>query len=148
MKGARSATLQRGRRRHPVAALTISLSRVTQSERATSLRLLVSVGESERPRTRGDCADGPRPCPFVSCRHHLWLDVNPRTGSIKQNFPDLEPGELAESCVLDAADRGGMNLDRVADRMNLTKERARQIEQTALRRIDPAAFAAWRKEQQ
>jgi hypothetical protein len=24
-----------------------------------------------RPRTRGDCADGPRPCPFIGCRYHL-----------------------------------------------------------------------------
>src|SRR4029077_6719314 len=28
----------------------------------------------ERPRPRGDCVGGERPCPFVSCAHHLYLD--------------------------------------------------------------------------
>jgi hypothetical protein len=30
------------------------------------------------PRTRGECPDtGQRPCPFVSCRHHLWRQDEP-----------------------------------------------------------------------
>lgn len=28
-----------------------------------------------RPRTRAQCQDGPRPCPWVACRHHLLLEV-------------------------------------------------------------------------
>lgn len=32
-------------------------------------------GNEQRPRTRGDCKDGPRPCPWVSCRHHLLLEI-------------------------------------------------------------------------
>jgi len=28
-----------------------------------------------RPITRADCAGGQRPCPFVSCKFHLKLDV-------------------------------------------------------------------------
>ena len=28
-----------------------------------------------RPITRADCIDGPRPCPWVSCRHHLLLEI-------------------------------------------------------------------------
>lgn len=28
-----------------------------------------------RPVTRGDCADGPRPCAWVSCRFNLLIDV-------------------------------------------------------------------------
>src|SRR5689334_3476886 len=43
--------------------------------------------ERARPRSRAECAQGPRPCMFVSCKHHLYLDVNPATGSIKLNFP-------------------------------------------------------------
>jgi hypothetical protein len=29
-----------------------------------------------RPRTRGDCKDGLRPCPYVGCSHHLLFDVD------------------------------------------------------------------------
>ena len=39
----------------------------------------------ERPKTRADCVDGPRPCPYISCAHHLYLDVNNESGAIKFN---------------------------------------------------------------
>jgi hypothetical protein len=68
----------------------------------------------------------------VSCRHHLYLDVNPRTGSLKINFPHLEVGELPESCALDVAERGGLTLDGIGLLMNLTRERVRQMEHQAL----------------
>jgi len=32
-----------------------------------------------------DCADRPRPCPWVGCKHHLLLDVNEETGTIVLN---------------------------------------------------------------
>jgi hypothetical protein len=85
-----------------------------------------------RPATRGGCASVERPCPFVSCRHHLYLEVAPRTGSLKLNFPDVEPEEMVESCSLDVADRGAITLSRVADVMNVTRERVRQLEAKAL----------------
>lgn len=85
-----------------------------------------------RPLKRGECRGGERPCPWVSCKHHLYLDVNPVTGSIKFNFPSLEPHELAESCSLDVAERGGHTLDEVGLLMNVTRERIRQVETTAL----------------
>jgi hypothetical protein len=90
----------------------------------------------ERPRTRGECAEGPRPCPFVGCKYHLYLDINSHTGSIKLNFPDLEPEELSESCALDVADRGGTTLYQVGKKMNVTRERARQLEERALGKLD------------
>lgn len=86
-----------------------------------------------RPKTRGECVDGDRPCPFVSCQHHLYLDVS-SNGSIKLNFPDLEVWELPESCVLDVADRGGATLEQVGVFMNITRERVRQIEVKAKRK--------------
>jgi hypothetical protein len=82
----------------------------------------------ERPVTRGDCHEMPRPCPFVSCSHHLALDVNPDTGVIKLNFPNLEIWEMPESCSLDVADKGGITLEEVGAIMNLTRERIRQVE--------------------
>ena len=51
-----------------------------------------------------------RPCPYVSCKHHLYLDVT-EFGGIKLNFPGLEVWELEETCALDVAERGGVTLD-------------------------------------
>ncbi len=33
-----------------------------------------------RPRTRADCIDAPRPCPWVGCRHHMLLEIGAATG--------------------------------------------------------------------
>src|SRR5262245_61305530 len=72
--------------------------------------LVDDAGDIERPKTRGECG-AERPCPWVSCRYHLYLDVNPETGVVKFNHPDKEVWELKESCALDIADRGGVPLD-------------------------------------
>ena len=87
-----------------------------------------------RPRTRAECASVPRPCPFVSCRYSLYLDVKSDKAAIKFNFPGLEPGEMTESCALDVADQGGMTLQQVAVIVRLTRERVRQIEEKALQK--------------
>jgi hypothetical protein len=91
--------------------------------------------EAARPRSRAECANGPRPCMFISCKHHLYLDVNPSTGSIKLNFPDKEVWELEETCALDVADRGGITLEEVGSIMNLTRERIRQVETRGLLKL-------------
>jgi len=91
--------------------------------------------EAQRPRSRADCANGVRPCMFISCKHHLYLDVNPSTGSIKLNFPDREVWELDETCALDVADRGGITLEEVGTIMNLTRERIRQVETRGLLKL-------------
>lgn len=96
---------------------------------------LIEEIEDQRPRTRAQCAQGPRPCLFISCKHHLYLDVNPATGSVKVNFPDKEVWELDETCALDVADRGGMTLEEVGSIMNLTRERIRQVESRGLHKL-------------
>lgn len=90
--------------------------------------------EHPRPATWGDC---PRsgPCPWTSCGYHLAVDVTPRTGNIRHNWPDREVNELAHTCALREADRGGLTLDEVGERMNLTRERTRQIELSALAKL-------------
>lgn len=95
--------------------------------------------ESERPQTRGDCRDAPRPCPWVSCKYNLYLDVSPETGAIKLNFPDLRVEELKHSCALDIADAGGATLEEVGELFNLTRERVRQIEVRGLIKLRVAA---------
>lgn len=91
--------------------------------------------DEERPRTRESCREQERPCPYVGCRHHLFLDVDPETGSIKFNFPDVEPDEMIETCSLDVAEREPLVLHDVANLMNLTRERARQLEVKALHKL-------------
>lgn len=93
---------------------------------------------ADRPKTRGECRDAPRPCPWVSCRHHLYLDVNPKTGSIRIVFPDREPWEIEHSCALDAAEQGGRTLEDVGLMTNVTRERARQIEMSGLQAMQVA----------
>ncbi len=111
---------------------------------------VLEIVEYERPKNRSECRSGPRPCLFVSCKHHLYLDVNPETGSIKLNFPELEPWELEETCALDVAERGGITLEEVGDILNLTRERIRQLEVTALQKLrhespkhELDAFVGW-----
>jgi len=117
-----------------VRSKTIAPKRLTRDERRLS-ELLVYPEEVERPMTREECKSMPRPCPFVSCAHHLYLDVNQETGAIKLNFPHLEVWEMAETCSLDVADRGGITLEEVGAILNLTRERIRQVEVRGLYKI-------------
>ena len=126
---------RRSRRKRDVRARTISVKRMTKRELEIG-RLLYPETDYWKPRTRADCKGGPRPCPFISCKHHLYVDVSPRTGAIKLNFPDLEVWELSESCALDIADHGGTTLEDVGAIMNLTRERIRQVEVKALAKLE------------
>lgn len=103
--------------------------------------------ETNRPKTRADCVNGPRPCMFVSCKHNLYLDVNPETGSIKLNFPDKEIWELPYTCALDVAEKGGITLEEVGEIMNLTRERIRQVETRGLLKLREATEAEPKRDQ-
>jgi len=134
------------RRRGIPPKKTLAVRRITQVDLAVGraeLRALDADAPYDRPRTRGDCANVPRPCPYVACKHSLYLDVS-ETGSIIFNFPHLDPGEMPahQSCALDLAERGAMTLEDIAVVTNLTRERIRQVELRALiRRARPAAVA-------
>lgn len=105
---------------------TVAPRHLTREEQ--KLRDLLPVIYVDRPQSRAECEEGPRPCPFVSCKHHLYLDVNPETGSLRLTFPDKEVDELEETCSLDVAMRDGATLEQVGELVNLTRERIRQIE--------------------
>ena len=96
-----------------------------------------------RPLTRGECCEMPRPCPFVSCRHHLYLDtprINGRRKSIRVNstVKSLEVEEalavMPETCSLDISGRhpDGLTLEQVGLHLGITRERVRQLESMAL----------------
>ncbi|MEM1028994.1 MAG: sigma factor-like helix-turn-helix DNA-binding protein [Myxococcota bacterium] len=126
---------RRSRRKRAVRARTISVKRMTKRELELG-RMLYPETDYWKPKQRADCLGSDRPCPYVSCKHHLYLDVSPRTGAIKLNFPDLEVWEMKETCALDIADRGGTTLEDVGAIMNLTRERIRQVEVRALAKLE------------
>lgn len=117
----------RSKRNRP-RAKTIALKRLTREELRRGALANPPVEDVERPVRREDCRDAPRPCPWVACKHHLYLDINPFTGSIKLNFPDLEPWELQQTCALDVAEQGALTLEEIGLITNLTRERVRQLE--------------------
>lgn len=96
------------------------------------------------PKTLAECRPGP--CPHASCSMNLYLTVvESRRGgppSIIRNFPDREIWELTETCAMRVANlaeaaNAETSIEDVAKLINLTHERARQIEKGAIRKIGP-----------
>lgn len=89
-----------------------------------------------RPQKREDCVDGYRPCPFVACKHHLFLEVDVR-GAISFQFGEDIDGfdDMPDTCCLDVADRGGIRLEEAAKRFNIGRERMRQNEASGLNKL-------------
>ena len=129
-----SRKIRRRRRRTRPRSKTIAMKRLTREELRVGAMMYPPV-DIPRPTTRAECREEMRPCPWVACKHHLYLDINPETGSIKINFPDLEPWELSHTCALDVAERGGITLEEVGEIMNLTRERIRQVEVRGLLKL-------------
>jgi len=123
----------RNKRKHTVPALTLPLKTPLHERIALAL---ASEEPEWRPKTRGDCASVSRPCAFVACEHSLYASVTD-AGGLTLHFPDLEPDEMpAEwSCSLDVADRGGATLEEIGAAINTTRERARQLEMLALKKL-------------
>jgi hypothetical protein len=124
----------RRKRRTRSRARTISIRRLSKTELNRG-REQYPEADYWRPKTRGDCMEIERPCPFVACKYHLYIDVHPVRGSIKINFPDVDVWEMTDTCALDIADRGGITLEEVGQIMNLTRERVRQLETQGLARL-------------
>lgn len=76
-----------------------------------------------------------RPCPWVSCKYHLYLEVKP-SGNLTVFHPDTEVHDMPVSCVLDVADRKGQTLEEVGAILGVTRERVRQIETAGQRKAE------------
>ena len=105
--------------------------------------LLESV---ERPRTRLDCMPGgmnaARPCPFLSCRYHLGVEIahNADTGEPQWMRHMLEWEEDGgPSCALDVADQGARMPTEVGVITGMTKQGAVFVVKRALAALDDAA---------
>lgn len=100
----------------------------------------LKVYPDERPKTRGECADMPRPCPFLSCRYHLAHDwVRPVHGEGLTNDEAADRIANAEhTCTLDVADLGGRSARDVAKAVGKTHQGVLSTEARIRNRgIDP-----------
>jgi hypothetical protein len=119
-------------------------------------KVTLKLYEDDRPKTRADCMtavelandedwlranpgkkpvngkNSARPCPWVSCRNHLGINVTP-SGSL-QIIHDWDDGR--PTCALDVVDANGPAiLDTTGKFFGVTRERLRQIEVKALLRL-------------
>lgn len=115
---------------------------------------LVTPGRRTTPKTRGDCMYVQRPCLHLLCRYNLLLRV--RVGYVRSN-PNTSDSEIKtsywlddrvlqiiegkqvrirHSCALDLAEMGGMTLEQIGDIIGVSRERVRQIEMDARRKME------------
>jgi len=112
---------------------------------------------TDRPRTTKECDEQfddeqgrglgtpGNPCPFLTCRYNLLVDVNERTGAYAINakyhfdendpVPDVELPESTHTCARKAAQDGPMRLVAIAKTMNVTRERIRQLVELSLNKL-------------
>jgi hypothetical protein len=94
-----------------------------------SLSISSKPDARQLPATRAECPTE-RPCPYLTCRHHMAVDD---LGRGVVHVLDLPEG--TSSCSLDVADAGPSTLEEVGATLGLTRERVRQIEESALRKV-------------
>jgi len=110
------------------------------------------------PKTRAQCppmrADGSRPCPWVGCRYHCFLEVSRPSGGTKVKLrinPQMDEETLhlmPRPCTLDMAEFGAwtpspmskeiqdnMTFEEIGRVFGISRERVRQIEEEALRKL-------------
>lgn len=118
------------------------MKKVMTKERFDELADKVGLKDDERPRTRADCKDVPRPCPYVGCKYNTYLDIKDDGTILAPDYPPWEANPKT-SCVLDVAD-GSLGrpitdptdkmrvadvatLDEIGQAIGVTRERTRQV---------------------
>lgn len=98
-----------------------------------------SIKSPGAPRTRADCANVPRPCPYLDCtRGHLWVSLedeqagNPQAG--KRGEARFKPSTM-ETCARDVAERGPSSFEYIGKVFGMDPTRGRQIAKAALKKL-------------
>lgn len=137
----------------------------TAEPRRTHLRIVTDKDDPRPDLWRPDCIDGPRPCVKCRCRHHNLLEVSEH-GVLEVNAKRLKPGrkravdippesqwwverwtdlavellfEMEETCSLDVALRGGQTFEAIGKILGVTKQSARKICLSGLRKLADAS---------
>lgn len=92
----------------------------------------------KKPKTRGDCVNVQRPCPWVSCKYHLATNVKPN-GTLEYVYHSVSITDITESCALDVAEQGGLSSYDVGKYLNLSGQQIKNIEKEALKKLKKAA---------
>ena len=85
------------------------------------------------PVNRSQCIGGPRPCPWIRCRHHMIWSI-PAQRLVKMTDAEIVDAicsDLPETCVLDVIDNyqhEPMSLRQIARVMLISPECVRKIE--------------------
>jgi len=112
-------------------------------------RSLLFRPRNDVPATRGDCRYGPRPCPHVRCRQHLWRDDGEERPGNRVAMRGEPPTTLAarwllyplqESCALDIAERvergdREYTVQEIAALMGISVSRLHDIRRAALEKL-------------
>lgn len=93
-----------------------------------------------------------RPCPFVSCRHHLHVDVHETTRRVRGQEVQhatvtVLGGDIAHTCALDVVDEhpDGLSREEIADVLRVSAERTRIAERGLEKKLRSMnALADWR----
>ncbi len=95
-------------------------------------RLVYPETPEPLPRTRGECRNGIRPCPWASCRYHLAVSIA-SDGSMRQreDADDLADTTLP-TCALDVAAQGAHRMTEIAEVMGTSRQRIEQVSTAAL----------------
>ena len=106
----------------------VTYKRLVLRPRSTAARMRAL--KAARPKTRGDCIGGIRPCPWATCKHHL---VHTQKGFKSGAVVDIDA--MPDTCSLDVADRDGAILDDAGQALGLTRERVRQVEMAGVAKL-------------
>ena len=118
----------------------VSRQTIEKDEQRSGRKRLSVRYDHDRPKTRADCEAGIRPCPWVGCRHHLFLNPDAK-GNLHFPFGQDEDAllSMAETCSLDVAARGAQPLESLARMYGQSRQNLDQIVGRALGKLREAA---------
>lgn len=104
-----------------------ALKAAVRRDRDPGQELDVGRSPGDCPRLHGDAG----PCPYVSCRHHLYGDVT-ELGSLRVYHPGVDVWDLQHTCSIDLAIAGPLSTCRIGDIVGLGERAVRYVVREAL----------------